>query len=159
MECQSTVPVEGHAWAMQEVTPVTRLLDLYRNSYGGRDPPAAVVQHCSGAAFSRQLAVLSAQGALLVTVGRPVDCLRQLMIECGGPEAEAVRGYFGLQGPEQATATALVLATSSALVDRQVMYCIQFLPKLGYFQIGLDYYFHHHPILIAVYCHQCFGSA
>ena len=122
MECQSTVPVEGHAWAMQEVTPVTRLLDLYRNSDGGRDPPTAVVQHCSGAAFSRQLAVLSAQGALLVTVGRPVDCLRQLMIECGGPEAEAVRGYFGLQGPEQATATALVLATSSALVDRQVMY-------------------------------------
>jgi hypothetical protein len=120
MECQSTVPVEGHAWAMQEVTPVNPLLGLYRNSYNGRDPPAAVTQHCAGPAFGRQLAVLSAQGALLVAVGRPVDGLRQLMIECGGPEAEAVRSYFGLQGPDQATATALVLATSSALVDRQV---------------------------------------
>jgi hypothetical protein len=63
MECQFTVAVEGHAWAMQEVTPATRLLDLYRNSYGGRDPPAAVVQHASA---GRQLAVLSAQGNLIL---------------------------------------------------------------------------------------------
>ncbi len=33
----------------------------------------------------------------MLSAGRPVDCLRQLLIECGGPEAEAVRGYFGLQ--------------------------------------------------------------
>ncbi len=37
------------------------------------------------------------EGAILLSAGRPVDCLRQLLIECGGPEAEAVRGYFGLQ--------------------------------------------------------------
>ena len=60
MECQSTVPVEGHVWAMQEVTTASRLLELYRNAYGGRDPPSAVVQHCSGGG-GRQLAVLSAQ--------------------------------------------------------------------------------------------------
>ncbi len=60
MEVQSTVAVEGHAWAMQEVTPATRLADLYRNSCGGRTPPAAVMQH---AAAPRQLVVLSAQGA------------------------------------------------------------------------------------------------
>jgi hypothetical protein len=74
----------------------------------------------STAAFGRQLAVMSAQGILTLAVDRPVDVLLQLMIECGGPEAEAVRSYFGLQGPEQATATAVVLVTSSALVDRQV---------------------------------------
>ncbi len=60
MEVQSTVAVEGHAWAMQEVTPATRLADLFRNSCGGRTPPAAVMQH---AAAPRQLVVLSAQGA------------------------------------------------------------------------------------------------
>ena len=50
-----------------------------------------------------------------MSAGRPVDGLRQLMIECGGPEAEAVRGYFGLQ-VEQQTGVAwyryLVRATS-----------------------------------------------
>ena len=45
---------------------------------------------------------------------------RQLLIDCGGPEAEAVKSYFTLLGPEQASATALILATSQALVDRQV---------------------------------------
>jgi hypothetical protein len=45
---------------------------------------------------------------------------RQLLIDCGGPEAEAVKSYFNLLGAEQASATALILATSQALVDRQV---------------------------------------
>ena len=49
-----------------------------------------------------------------------MDSLRQLLIECGGPEADAVRAYFSLQAGEQACATALVLATSQALLDRQV---------------------------------------
>ena len=47
-------------------------------------------------------------------------CFRQLLIDCGGPDAEAVKVYFSLQGQEQAVATALVLATSQAIVDRQV---------------------------------------
>ena len=42
------------------------------------------------------------------------------MIECGGPESEPVKMYFSLQGPDQAVATALILATSSAILDRQV---------------------------------------
>jgi hypothetical protein len=33
-----------------------------------------------------------------------------------------VRCYFGLQGEEQATATALVLVTSSDIVERQVSF-------------------------------------
>ncbi len=41
--------------------------------------------------------VFYVEGAIMLSAGRPVDCLRQLLIECGGPEAEAVRGYFGLQ--------------------------------------------------------------
>merc|ERR1719193_196125 len=117
MESHSVVPVEGHTWAIDEVSSDSRLINLYRNSYNGREPPSAVIQHCSS---SRQIVVLSAQGALLISALRPVDCLRQLLIECGGPDAEAVKLYFGLQGAEQATATALILATSLAIVDRQV---------------------------------------
>jgi len=64
--------------------------------------------------------LLSAQGAIIVEPGRPVDVLRELLVEMGGPDSDAVQSYWALQGPEQATATALVLATSQAIVDRQV---------------------------------------
>jgi len=117
MESHSVVPVEGHTWAIDEVSSVSKLYNMYRNSYSGREPPSAVIQHC---APNRQIVVLSAQGALIISALRPVDCLRQLLIDCGGPDAEAVKVYFSLQGHEQAVATALVLATSQAIVDRQV---------------------------------------
>ena len=42
------------------------------------------------------------------------------MIDCGGPDNDSVKSYFSLLGAEQATATALILATSQSLVDRQV---------------------------------------
>jgi len=117
METHTVVPVEGHTWALAEVSQTSKLLSLFRNSYNGREPPPAVVQHF---ADPRQIILLSAQGSILVSILRPVDCLRQLLIDCGGPEAEAVKSYFTLLGPEQASATALILATSQALVDRQV---------------------------------------
>jgi len=117
MEGQVTVPVEGHAWAMDEVVSKSKLDNLFIASFSGKNPPSAVTQHCS---TSRKLVVLSAQGAIIVEPGRPVDCLRQLLVDCGGPDNEAVHSYWSLQGPEQAAATALVLATSQAIVDRQV---------------------------------------
>jgi len=117
MEGQDTVPVEGHTWAIDEVIRSGPLERLQVRSFGGREPPCAVTQHCSPA---RQMVVLSAHGALLLSPFRPVDSLRQLLIECGGAEADAIRAYFSLQAGEQACATALVLATSQALLDRQV---------------------------------------
>jgi len=117
MEGQATVPVEGHAWAMDEVVATNNLDNLFVASFSGRIPPCAVTQHC---ASSRKFIILSAQGAIIIEPGRPVDSLRQLLVDCGGPDAEAVSAYWTLHGPEQATATALVLATSQAIVDRQV---------------------------------------
>jgi len=117
MEGQSVVPVEGHTWAIDEIQTSSKLVDLYKNSFSGREPPAAVVQHC---APSRQMIVLSAQGAIIISALTPVDTLRQLLIECGGPESEAVKLYFTVQGAEQAAATALILAASQSIVDRQV---------------------------------------
>jgi len=117
MEGQATVPVEGHAWAMDEVVSTSKLDNLFLSSFSGRTAPCAATQHCTA---TRKLVILSAQGAIMVEPGRPVDCLRQLLVDCGGPDSEAVQSYWALQGPEQATATALVLATSQAIVDRQV---------------------------------------
>ena len=117
MEGQTTVPVEGHAWAMHEVSTKNEFQEVMIRSFGGKLPSMASVQHCSPA---RRLVVLSAQGAIILEPGRPVDCLRQLLVDSGGPEAAAVVQYWTLQGPEQATATALILATSQAIVDRQL---------------------------------------
>ena len=117
MEGHTTVPVEGHAWAMHEVSSNTDLHDILVTSFSGKLPSCASTQHLAAA---RRLVVLSAQGAILLEPGRPVDCLRQLLVESGGAEAESVASYWSMQGPDQATATALVLATSPAVVDRQV---------------------------------------
>lgn len=116
-EYQDTVPVEGFTWALDEVVTTNQLDKLYVNSFGGRTPPSGATQHFSQ---PRKLVVLSAQGALIVSPLLPADCLRQMLIDCGGPESDLVKNYFHLQGGEQACATALVLATSTSLVDRQV---------------------------------------
>jgi len=115
-EGQATVQVEGHTWALAEMERETQLERQLALSFGGREPPAAASQHLRS---PRRLVALSAQGALLVEVGRPVDCLRQLLLDCGG-EGEAVSRYWAVQGGEQAAATALLLATSPAIVDRQL---------------------------------------
>lgn len=117
MEGQTTVPVEGHAWAMHEVSSKNDFYDIMISSFGGRLPSVSAIQHCCPA---RRLVVLSAHGAIIVEPSRPVDCLRQLLLDTGNPESEAVQTYWSLQGAEQATATALILATSQAVVERQI---------------------------------------
>ena len=117
MEGQTTIPVEGHAWAMHEVTSHNDFHDVLVSSFAGKLPTCAATQHLGP---TRRLVVLSAQGAIILEPGRPVDCLRQLLVEQGGPETETVQSYWSLQGPEQATATALLLATSPSAVDRQL---------------------------------------
>ena len=117
MEAHTTVSVEGHAWAMSEVVMKSDLSEAIMSSFAGKLPPAAAVQHCSS---RRKIVVMSAQGAIILEPGRPLDCLRQLLLQPGAADSEAVQAYWGLQGPELATATALNLATSQAILDRQV---------------------------------------
>ena len=45
MEGQSTICLDGRAWALDEVPSPKRLLRLYADSFGSRQPPLAVVQH------------------------------------------------------------------------------------------------------------------
>jgi len=51
---------------------------------------------------------------------RPVDILRQLLLEQRGPDTEAVRAYFQTQSLEQACATCLILATLESSQNAQV---------------------------------------
>lgn len=52
---------------------------------------------------------------------RPVDILKQLLLEQRGPDTEVVRAYFQTQSLEQACATCLILATLESSQNAQVM--------------------------------------
>ncbi len=65
--------------------------------------------------------LLSAHGAHVVTQLRPADHLRRLLVDHGGPDNDVVRAFFALHSEVQAAATALVLATSRAPQDAQVV--------------------------------------
>lgn len=58
---------------------------------------------------------------------RPVDILRQLLLEQRGPDTEAVRAYFQTQSLEQACATCLILATLESSQNAQVNIFYMFL--------------------------------
>lgn len=60
------------------------------------------------------------QGAIILMQVRPVDILRQLLLEQRGPDTEAVRAYFQTQSLEQACATCLILATLESSQNAQV---------------------------------------
>lgn len=60
------------------------------------------------------------QGAIILMQGRPVDILRQLLLEQRGPDTEPVRAYFQTQSLEQACATCLILATLASSQNAQV---------------------------------------
>ena len=56
----------------------------------------------------------------MVTQLRPVDLLRQLLIDASGPDSAGVRAFFQLLRDDQACATALVLACSTSVQDGQL---------------------------------------
>lgn len=60
------------------------------------------------------------QGAIILMQVRPVDILRQLLLEQRGPDTESVRAYFQTQSLEQACATCLILATLTSSQNAQV---------------------------------------
>ncbi len=117
MESQSTVQLHGRAWAMDEVPQNRTLTRLYRESFGNQQPPLAVVQHTQK---PRKFVLLSANGTHVISKLRPADHLRRLLEDHGGPDNDVVRAFFALHSEVQATATALVLATSQAPQDSQV---------------------------------------
>jgi len=68
----------------------------------------------------RFILIILLQGAIILMQVRPVDILRQLLLEQRGPDTEAVRAYFQTQSLEQACATCLILATLESSPGTQV---------------------------------------
>ena len=66
------------------------------------------------------LSVFLFQGTHIVSKLRPVDHLRQLLVENQGPDNEVVKSFFTLHSEVQAACACLVLACSQAVQDAHV---------------------------------------
>ncbi|XP_072173406.1 nuclear pore complex protein Nup155-like [Diadema setosum] len=86
-------------------------------SMASPNPPAVIKQHSSPAP---RYVLLSSQGSVVISRLRPVDQLRQLMLNNMGPENPAVENFFKLHREEQACATCLILACSLASSDQTI---------------------------------------
>ncbi|KAL0121289.1 hypothetical protein PUN28_008744 [Cardiocondyla obscurior] len=115
-ETQSILPLDSPAWAMEEIIRDSAIhIEKQSNAQG--EPPLLVRQHMEP---PRKFIFLTAQGAIILMQVRPVDILKQLLLEQRGPDTEIVRAYFQTQSLEQACATCLILATLESSQNAQL---------------------------------------
>uniref|UniRef100_A0A8C2ZJ83 Nuclear pore complex protein Nup155 n=1 Tax=Cyclopterus lumpus TaxID=8103 RepID=A0A8C2ZJ83_CYCLU len=120
METQMMSNVDGHSWALCAITeerPSKIFTPLNKEQIPITDSPVVVKQHNIP---QQKFVLLSAKGSHIFQKLRPVDQLRHLLVSCAGGENEEVERFFKLHREEQACATALILACSSAASDREV---------------------------------------
>ncbi|XP_064606018.1 nuclear pore complex protein Nup155-like [Liolophura sinensis] len=120
METQTTMAIDGTTWAICELPyPPFGYAATTKDAEGGIrcDPPVVVTQHVE---MSRKFVFLNSQGICIVHKMRPVDQLRQILMDKQGPDNEEVKAFFKLHKVDQACATCLLLACSKLHVDQQV---------------------------------------
>ncbi|KAK1121340.1 hypothetical protein K0M31_010636 [Melipona bicolor] len=106
-ETQSLLSLDSTVWAMAEIL-VEPAIRIEKQNITQEEPPLLVRQHMEA---PRKFIFLTSQGAIIYVQVRPMDILKQLLLEQRGPDTEAVRAYFQSQSLEQACATCLILAT------------------------------------------------
>lgn len=115
-ETQSILPLDSPVWAMAEIIEQSAM-QIERQSNAQGEPPLLVRQHMEP---PRKFIFLTTQGVIILIQVRPVDILRQLLLEQRGPDTESVRSYFQSQSPQQACATCLILATLETSQNAQL---------------------------------------
>lgn len=93
-ETQNTFTLDGKTWALAEVTVGTGkkcIAGLPNQPPPAPEPPLIVTQHSTP---PRRFVFLTTQCCHIVTQLRPVDILRQLLIDASGPDSTAVRAFF-----------------------------------------------------------------
>lgn len=90
-ETQNTFGLDGKTWALAEVTLNTSGQRAIGQPPPAPEPPLIVTQHSSP---PRRFVFLTTQCCHIVTQLRPVDILRQLLIDASGPDSTAVRAFF-----------------------------------------------------------------
>ncbi|XP_071835712.1 nuclear pore complex protein Nup155-like [Apostichopus japonicus] len=123
METQVNYPIDTFTWVIAEVKARPSIDYAVETSRGTRqllapepNPPAVVEQHTQS---SSKYILLSSQGSYVVTRLRPVDQLRQLMLNNSGPDCREVENFFRLHKDDQACATCLILICSQDSTDAQ----------------------------------------
>lgn len=120
METQMTTRVDGHAWALSPIDElkVDKIITpLNKDNIPITDSPVVVQQHMLP---PKKFVLLSAQGSLMFHKLRPVDQLRHLLVSNVGGDGEEIERFFKLHQEDQACATCLILACSTAACDREV---------------------------------------
>ncbi|GAB1299230.1 Nuclear pore complex protein Nup155 [Apodemus speciosus] len=122
METQMTTRVDGHSWALSAIDElkVDKIITpLNKDHIPITDSPVVVQQHMLP---PKKFVLLSAQykGSLLFHKLRPVDQLRHLLVSNVGGDGEEIERFFKLHQEDQACATCLILACSTAACDREV---------------------------------------
>ncbi|XP_031414368.1 nuclear pore complex protein Nup155 [Clupea harengus] len=120
MEAQMMSAVDGHSWALCaiEEEPAPKMVTaLNKDLVPLTASPVVVQQHNIPPS---KFVLLSAKGSHIFHKLRPVDQLRHLLVSSGGGESEEIERFFKLHREEQACATGLILACSSAACDREV---------------------------------------
>ncbi|RWS09239.1 nuclear pore complex protein nup155-like protein [Dinothrombium tinctorium] len=113
MELYTVVPLTGKVWKLaEEVKPqlvkqLTAVALGYNNKPIALEPPVIVTEEVEE---PRKFIFLSSQGIHIGTKPRPVDHLKQLLIDNQGFDNEAVKGFFKLYKEPQACTIALTLA-------------------------------------------------
>ncbi|XP_060092043.1 nuclear pore complex protein Nup155 [Heteronotia binoei] len=120
METQMTTRVDGHSWALSAIDEqkVQKIVTpLNKDLVPITDSPVVVQQHLLP---PKKFVLLSAQGSLMFHKLRPVDQLRHLFVCNAGGDGEEIERFFKLHQEDQACATCLILACSSAACDREI---------------------------------------
>ncbi|KAM8961578.1 nuclear pore complex protein Nup155 [Pelodytes ibericus] len=119
VEMQVTVHVDGHSWALSSIDEarVEKIVTpLNKDIIPVTDSPILMQQHMVP---PKRFVLLSAQGSHIFHKLRPVDQLRHLLIINPGGDGEDIERFFKLH-PDQACASCLILACSTAACDREV---------------------------------------
>ncbi|OBS78292.1 hypothetical protein A6R68_19317, partial [Neotoma lepida] len=104
METQMTTRVDGHSWALSAIDElkVDKIITpLNKDHIPITDSPVVVQQH-------------------MLPPKKPVDQLRHLLVSNVGGDGEEIERFFKLHQEDQACATCLILACSTAACDREV---------------------------------------
>ncbi|KAJ7399498.1 hypothetical protein BTVI_114420 [Pitangus sulphuratus] len=120
METQMTTRVDGHSWALSAIDDfkVQKIVTpLNKDIIPITDSPVVVQQHMLP---PKKFVLLSAQGSFMFHKLRPVDQLRHLLVSNIGGDGEEIERFFKLHQEDQACATCLILACSTAAYDREV---------------------------------------
>ncbi|XP_044520250.1 nuclear pore complex protein Nup155 isoform X2 [Gracilinanus agilis] len=120
METQMTTRVDGHSWALSAIDELKMdkiITPLNKDHIPITDSPVVVQQHMLP---PKKFVLLSAQGSLMFHKLRPVDQLRHLLVSNLGGDGEEIERFFKLHQEDQACATCLILACSTAACDREV---------------------------------------